>query len=322
VSAVEQMYASRCYRASNGKMGCITCHDPHRMPDVAEKATYFRDRCLKCHEQLPCSLPLQARLAKSKADDCTVCHMPSFGTTDITHTAATDHQIPRVLRKAAPSATATRPAPGVIPLAHFNSDPAAALGAEAERALALGLVEIPKLTPQLEVELDRVRLAMPMLERAVARWPNDAPTLEARANAFAMLDEKAEALAVCEKILGRAPRRESTLIGAAALAGKLHRTEAAIGYWKRALEINPWAIHYRAQLAEVYAERKDWPRALEECRAVLKRYPANVEARLLLVSYFLDQHDRVRARTEFDRVLALKPPREETLRLWFERRVR
>ena len=265
-------------------------------------------------------MPLQARLAKSKADDCVVCHMPSFSTSDITHTAATDHQIPRTPRKAQPKPE--RAPPGVMSLAHFNREASNVLDAEAERALALGLVEIPRITNQLDVELDRVQLALPLIEKAVQAWPNDVPTLEAKANAFAMLDRKAEALSVCEKILALSPRREQSLIAATALARRLHKNDAAIDYCKRALEINPLAIGYRAQLANLYADRKDWPRALAEGEAVLKRYPSNIDARVLLVSYYLDQQDRRNARIEFDKLLALKPPAEETLRLWFERKMR
>jgi hypothetical protein len=55
---------------------------------------------------------------------------------------------------------------------------------------------------------------------------------------------------------------------------------------------------------------------------VLRRYPANVGARLLLVSYFLGQGDRQAARVEFDKVLALQPPHEESLRRWFEAMMR
>ncbi|HEV3116242.1 MAG TPA: cytochrome c3 family protein [Gemmataceae bacterium] len=320
VSAVEQMYASRCFRATDGKLGCISCHDPHSMPEPEAKAAFYKARCMKCHEQLPCSLPVQARLAKSKADDCVACHMPSFGTSDITHTAATDHQIPRTPRKAQPK-TETAP-PGVMPLAHFNREAANVLDAEAERALALGLVEIPRITNQLDVEIGRVQLALPLIEKAVQAWPNDVPTLEAKANALAMLDRKVEALSACEKILALAPRREQSLIGAATLARRLHKNDVALDYCKRALEINPLAIQYRAQLANLYADRKDWPRARTECAAVLKRYPANIEARVLLVSYYLDQQDRRNARIEFDILLALKPPAEETLRLWFDRKMR
>ena len=58
VGHVEQLHASRCFRESRGRLGCISCHDPHRLPDPEERVAYFRDRCLDCHsEGRGCSLP-------------------------------------------------------------------------------------------------------------------------------------------------------------------------------------------------------------------------------------------------------------------------
>ena len=42
VGQFEQMHESHCFRASEGRLGCISCHDPHRAPEPEEKATYFR----------------------------------------------------------------------------------------------------------------------------------------------------------------------------------------------------------------------------------------------------------------------------------------
>src|SRR3712207_8836821 len=32
-------------------LGCISCHDPHRLPDLEERVPYFRERCLNCHSE-------------------------------------------------------------------------------------------------------------------------------------------------------------------------------------------------------------------------------------------------------------------------------
>jgi hypothetical protein len=96
VGTVEQMYASRCFRESKGpdKMGCISCHDPHKQPAVEKKTAYYRARCLSCHEERSCSLPRAMRLKENKEDNCIACHMPRTGS-DVSHTTITDHRIPR-----------------------------------------------------------------------------------------------------------------------------------------------------------------------------------------------------------------------------------
>ena len=58
IGQVEQMESSRCFRASGGQLGCISCHDPHRLPAPAIKAEYYRGRCLECHERKGCALPI------------------------------------------------------------------------------------------------------------------------------------------------------------------------------------------------------------------------------------------------------------------------
>ena len=73
---VEQMESSRCFRASQGELGCISCHDPHRLPAPSIKAAYYRDRCLECHEKKGCALPLAERQARGPGEDCIACHMP------------------------------------------------------------------------------------------------------------------------------------------------------------------------------------------------------------------------------------------------------
>jgi hypothetical protein len=93
---VEQMHQSRCYQQTGGRLGCISCHDPHRRPEPAERIAYYRNRCLECHSDHGCSLPQTDRRTRSPEDDCTACHMPRAGVTDVAHTALTRHAIPRL----------------------------------------------------------------------------------------------------------------------------------------------------------------------------------------------------------------------------------
>jgi hypothetical protein len=89
VSQFEALSLSACQRKSGDRMWCGSCHDPHREPGAAEKADYYRGKCLRCHGE--------AFAAKHHPDkkDCVACHMPALPSKDVAHTEATDHRILR-----------------------------------------------------------------------------------------------------------------------------------------------------------------------------------------------------------------------------------
>ncbi len=106
-----QMESSKCFVNSDGKMGCVTCHNPHEWPAKLEDRIALHNRkCASCHDAgNECSMPTPARLLKSPGDDCVSCHMPTRQTSDIGHTALTDHRISRKAEQAA------QPSPHVKP---------------------------------------------------------------------------------------------------------------------------------------------------------------------------------------------------------------
>jgi hypothetical protein len=88
ISHSEQLSLSKCQRNSGGRLGCITCHDPHDEP--TEPVAYYRARCLECHAKTAFAADHPA-----KTSDCISCHMPKRAANDGGHTAFTDHRIQR-----------------------------------------------------------------------------------------------------------------------------------------------------------------------------------------------------------------------------------
>jgi hypothetical protein len=324
VGHVEQMRASACARGSGGKFGCISCHDPHRLPDAGERVAYYRDRCQRCHEDKPCVRSSPARDDPHHLDDrennCVGCHMPRRPNTDILHTSVVDHRILRRPDRA--DRPSSKPPPGEMPLVHFHKDLEGAGGPEAERDLGLAIIDTAQqqsLPAWARIEVGR--LAQPLLDEAVRRAPDDVVALEGRGLALALQGNGQRALSDFQTVLASAPQREVSLLAAADMATALRQYELADGYWARVLAVNPWTARSHARRAEVLGQLGRWPAALEECRAALELNPAR-DVRRLLVTCLIHCGERRQAEAEFQTLLADHPEEAGRLREWWAKQVR
>lgn len=299
VGQVERMHESRCYRESRGRLGCISCHDPHRLPDPGEAAAYYRRRCLECHADRGCSLPTPER--KARDDDCAGCHMPRLRSSDVFHGATTDHRIPR-----RPSEPAAGPSPaqdrGEGRLTLFHRDQMD----ERERAAARR--EIGMALAQSFEWPESAAASLPLLDAALSARPDDVAAREARGVAMGRLGRHAEALAAFKQALSREPDRESALADAAEHAAGAGRLDDAIAYFRRAIAVDPWRPIYRAHLANALFEARDWRRAAKEASEALRLDPADLPSRRLLIRCELRLGDNAAAIEEIQTLLGFDPP--------------
>ncbi len=79
---------SACYRASEGRLSCTTCHDPHRS-DGQDRARYERV-CLDCHQRAD-RRPSVASCPVAARSGCVECHLPMVPAGD--HRFVSDHRI-------------------------------------------------------------------------------------------------------------------------------------------------------------------------------------------------------------------------------------
>jgi predicted CXXCH cytochrome family protein len=105
-SQYEALLKSACKRASGDKLTCTTCHDPHGSPTAAERVSFYRAKCLACHTG-----EKMATEHHPEQQDCAACHMPTRGTTDISHEQLTDHNIQK-----RPGRDDIRPSGGAVAL--------------------------------------------------------------------------------------------------------------------------------------------------------------------------------------------------------------
>ncbi|MFM7057613.1 MAG: tetratricopeptide repeat protein, partial [Planctomycetota bacterium] len=138
VNHVQQMQESVCFKSSNGRLGCSSCHDPHSTPAPALAADFYRQRCLTCHDTAACSE--QESIRRTQQDSCTSCHMPQRDSKNITHVAQTDH---RVLRKSERSPAPVTPAGSTtataLQLQFFGNSQQGLAEWEQQRAMGAGL---------------------------------------------------------------------------------------------------------------------------------------------------------------------------------------
>jgi hypothetical protein len=317
VSHAEQMRVSQCFQASKGKLGCISCHDPHHEPAPAQRVSYFRTACLKCHHEDSCSLPLAERRAKERDDSCIACHMPRKAATDIAHAAITDHRILRHPNQ--PLRSKADPDQQDFPLVCFFGDKKRGADPELDRDLAVALITVTSLLiKDAEENREIARRTLPLLDKAVQRAPGDVPAWLARGTALEKLGRRQSALASLETALKREPHNEMVLSEAVKVAEACERPDLALEYSQRLVAINPTAALYRALLARAHFVRNEWSAATAAARRALELDPADCDARTVLIGCLVHQGDRKTAQAEFELMMALQPPNAEELRRWYE----
>lgn len=317
VGQFEQMESSRCYTASDGKMSCTSCHDPHVKPAPAAAAAYFRGRCQTCHESRGCSLPAAARA--EKADSCVACHMPRGDSANIAHIAVTDHHIPRRPAPARPRAKSL-PA-GEVPLVAYRAGPHAPGADERDRDLAIALGNEaarsgapPGLWPLVETRLDR----------SLRRWPADGPAWLCRSRVYGARGDGTKAVDTARTAANLHPDSELALGQLAGAAVAADDDRAAVEAADRLVALNPSAADHRMTRATAHFALRDWAAAEADCRAALAIQPTRANARFMLAVCRHQRGDPAGGRAELGLALQLTPSAEmrATLTKWYAQSVR
>lgn len=306
VGQFEQMERSRCFTASNGRLGCTTCHDPHETPATEEKLGVYRSKCLTCHKvgDRECSAPVADR--QPKGDACTLCHMPRSGSSNITHASVTDH---RISRRPATQMAPLGLAPGVSPLVLFAIGRHAPPEPERDRDLGIALARLLGKMPGA-ANRDISGLAADRLNRSLQVWRGDADAWTAMSFTRAVDGELKAARNAALKALALDPESDSAVAAASETAIAAGRFEDAVAVATKLVLMNPTAIEPRMTRALALLQMKEWSRAEADCRLSLRIHPLYPKARLLLAVCLHRQGDVPSGRKEAEIASALVPPRQ------------
>jgi hypothetical protein len=268
------MVLSRCYRGSGGKLNCITCHDPHQEVSRQKAPAYYRSKCLGCHQESSCTLPLAARTAQSPPDDCAGCHMPKQSLETIAHSALTNHRIIRASGEPFPK-DAFKPQPGMDGLWMLDEEPGNTAPPDL-RTLALAYAQISNARPEYRDRLEELLREMPT-------EGNDNPRILGTRARLTLEDNGAEGYGPAIAFLQRGIQLGSAWPGDYQLLADLlrstDRSADAISILERGIALDPYFSPFYSSLAACYEDQSDFRDARQTLENGEKLFPEDASIR-------------------------------------------
>jgi Tfp pilus assembly protein PilF len=271
---------SRCFIESEGRLSCLTCHDPHQK---VSDAAHYRKACMSCHAS-----------AHRASEDCTSCHMPKRRPQDVVHTVMTDHFIRRLpggpellapREEREPTVTRVESADELYnTVALVRATGGGNAGAVQRLAQLMRQREPEEIEPYLDLasaflrqrrwkELDETATLI------LTREPKQELALEWRALARAALTRDTESAI---RVLSQLTRPEAVFNAGVLLAGR-GRTEEAIATYERALAARPNLAAAWVRLGDARRECGDVRGAVDAFRRALEIEPGHARAREAIV---------------------------------------
>jgi hypothetical protein len=265
------MMLSRCYRASNGRMGCLTCHDPHASASGTSSSPSYNAKCLTCHTDSSCRLAVALRARE--ASGCIGCHMPKANIGFIAHSALTNHRVVRKTGEPFPEEAYHLTAPDLPDLIYVNRT--------REKPLT------PLMLLQAYGELsDRAPEYRDRYLQTLGQFPTqgDIPLINAALGLKASREgaPAANVIAWLSKAVDEGFKAPSVFEALATALSTDGRGPEAIAVLKRGIELSPWEPRLQKLLALEYIHAKQYDLAREALRQYLKAFPEDQFVRDLL----------------------------------------
>ena len=322
VGQAYRLRQSMCFRKSQGRLTCTSCHNPHHAPRGTAAVEQYRARCIACHVSLS-----GAKHANASEADCVSCHMPRRRTEDAVHIVMTDHLISRSppahdVNKQLAERNETYRGPLVV---YYPEDLAGR-----DRAIYLGVASISSSTDrragisllQHVVQTDIPAKAMAVLGEGYLAEGSVQQAIEAFSHATAKDPSLVKAryhLGQALEAAGRMQEARSeyeTAIRTAArfpearfaLANLLVKTGApgeAIQHYQAAIQARPVYTEAHSNLANLYADQGRLDEARNQLEEALRVDPAFAEGHTNLARVLAAQQQLPKALDHARRAVAL-----------------
>jgi hypothetical protein len=270
------MTLSKCYRASGRGLSCISCHNPHFEPSHEEAPAYFAKKCLACHTEKSCKLPVEVRQHQQPPDDCAGCHMPKRDVREISHSSITNHRILSRRDEPFPEVAFQQTTAALPDLIHLNPAP----GREDTPPPALTLLQAyGELLEKHPEYAERYFAVLGQLERTESGNPLVQAALGSR---DLQAGRYQDAVTHLQRALETGPPKTALSTDLAEALVKLDRAGEAVPVLRKAIDLDPFNSVLQRTLIVRLIQLKDYESAEAAMESYVERFPHDSFMRQML----------------------------------------
>ena len=271
------MTLSKCYRATEGRLACITCHDPHVEPSALQAPAAFNPKCLRCHDEQSCSLPIEVRRRDGRPpDNCIGCHMRKRAVGFILHTSLTNHRITRRPDESFPEVAFRQTTAGLPGLIQLNPAPGRKMAPPPPLTLLQAYGELAADKPQY------VASYIDVLNRLSKTQADNALVNSALGGRDLQEGRWQQAVAHLRRALQIDPGQAAVhgLLAEALL--KLGRSDEALTEQQKAVALDPFNPILQKSLVLLFIQRREYGNAQASIEQYLATFPQDSFMRHML----------------------------------------
>jgi Flp pilus assembly protein TadD len=270
-----EMATSMCFRKTSGQLRCATCHDPHIEPSKEEAPAYFNEKCMGCHTDRSCTLPVESRRQTAPVDNCIGCHMPQRDVQHLSHTSLTNHRILARQTEPWPETTSQETMQSLPGLLHLNRVP----GRNEDLSL-LGQLEALRQISERKPEYRESYLTL--LDKAGRTNPDDASAQMQLGRRDMEVGQPQNAIEHFDRSLELDPQQPMTLGYLSNALAQRGQIAEAIAASEKAVEQDPYSPLLQKELIERLIAGKEYPKAQAAMERYVKDFPEDDFMRKML----------------------------------------